>query len=170
MVDKRAASGDSPPPSLGPLLRRAWLGYQERIDEAVRLAGFDRRYPDARVLRRCSHGDAMTISDLGRELGVTRQAAAKLVARLAEQGYVAATQSPTDRREKLITLTAQAEALLAAITTARRDVDEELRQTLGDGTVRSVQRLARTLTPKDRSRQHELWRRVQLAALDADDR
>src|ERR1700728_2005300 len=65
--------------SLGPALRRAWIGYQLRLDEAMAAAGFgERRFPDGRVLRLCSNAAGSTISAVGREIGITRQGAAKV--------------------------------------------------------------------------------------------
>ena len=72
--------------SLAPLLRRAWLGYQLRVDEKMARAGFaDRVLPEGRVLRMCMDSGA-SISQIGRELGITRQGAGKLVANLVEPG------------------------------------------------------------------------------------
>ena len=40
---------------LGAALRRAWVGYQRRLDQEIATAGFaDRGFPDGRVLRMCS--------------------------------------------------------------------------------------------------------------------
>src|ERR1700722_3509056 len=81
---------------LGPALRRAWIGYQQRLDRAMADAGFDeRRFPDGRVLRLCSEPAGSTISNIGRELGITRQGAGKVVSHLDDRGYVSVADSPT---------------------------------------------------------------------------
>ena len=117
---------------LGPALRRAWVGYQRRVDEAMAAAGFDDRgFPDGRVLRMCL-GAEPTISQIGRELGVTRQAAAKAVATLRDRGYVSVEPSPTSGREKVVSLTPKAEAYLAAHGRAVRRIERDLRTELGD--------------------------------------
>ena len=91
---------------LGAALRRAWLGYQLRLDGAMAEAGFgDRRFPDGRVLRACSGEAGSTISAIGRELDITRQGASKVVAHLRERGYVAVADSRTSKREKSVVLT-----------------------------------------------------------------
>jgi hypothetical protein len=65
-----------------PALRQAWVGYQRRLDEQMATAGFeDRGFPDGLVLRICSRTPGVTISQIGRELGITRQGAAKVVAK-----------------------------------------------------------------------------------------
>ena len=118
---------------LGAALRRAWLGYQLRLDEALTAAGFDDRgFPDGRVLRICAANPAgTTISHIGRELGITRQGASKAVASLRERRYVTVAPSATNGREKIVILTTRAVDYLAAQRKARRTVDRQLRAELG---------------------------------------
>lgn len=117
---------------LGPALRRAWVGYQLRLDAAMADAGFeDRRFPDGRVLRFCSEPSGSTISAIGRELGITRQGAGKVVAHLRESGYVWVADSATSGREKTVTLTARGIEYLAAQREATRAIDGQLRAELG---------------------------------------
>lgn len=131
-----AASSKSSAPSLtiglGPALRRAWLGYQLRLDTAMAKAGFaERRFPDGRVLRLCAGEVGSTISAIGRELGITRQGAAKVVAHLRERGYVTVADSPSSGREKSVTLTVHGMAYLDAQRTAARSIERELFANLG---------------------------------------
>ena len=117
---------------LGPALRRAWIGYQQRLDRAMADAGFDeRRFPDGRVLRLCSAPAGSTISNIGRELGMTRQGASKLVSHLQERGYVSVADSATSRREKTVTLTDLGTQYLGAQRSAVRTIEHEVRVELG---------------------------------------
>lgn len=117
---------------LGPALRRAWVGYQRRLDRAMADAGFDeRRFPDGRVLRLCSEPAGSTISNIGRELGMTRQGASKLVSHLQDRGYVSVTDSATSRREKAVTLTELGSQYLGAQRSAVRTIEHEVRAQLG---------------------------------------
>jgi DNA-binding MarR family transcriptional regulator len=123
---------ESPSLGLGPALRRAWLGYQLRIDSAMADAGFgERRFPDGRVLRLCAGQGGSTISAIGRELGMTRQGAGKVVGYLSERGYVTVTDSATSRREKSVTLTSRGTDYLRAQGAAARAIENELRSALG---------------------------------------
>ncbi len=116
---------------LGPALRRAWISYQLRLDAAMASAGFgDRRFPDGRVLRLC-RSSGTTISQIGRELGITRQGAAKLVSGLVDRGFVSVGPSPTSGREKVVTPTEQALEYLAAQRRATRRIEAELRRQIG---------------------------------------
>jgi len=116
---------------LGPALRRAWVGYQRRLDEAMAAAGFgDRAFPDGRVLRMCKDAET-TISDIGRELGITRQGASKIVANLRKRRYVTIHSSSGDAREKIVRLTARAHEYLATQTRAARAIERQLRTKIG---------------------------------------
>jgi DNA-binding MarR family transcriptional regulator len=101
------------------------------VDEAMAAAGFDDRgFPDGRILRMC-RGSERTISQIGRELGVTRQAAGKAVGTLRDRGYVSVDPSPRSGREKVVSLTPTAEAYLVAHGAAVRGIEHELRKQLG---------------------------------------
>ena len=120
---------------LGAALRRAWLGYQLRLGRAMADAGFgERRFPDGRVLRVCADEAGSTISAIGRELGITRQGASKVVAELRERGYVAVADSSTSKREKSVILTPLGVDYLAHQRAAAQVIEDELRTELGDAT------------------------------------
>ncbi len=116
---------------LGRVLAHAWVGYQRRLDEQLTAAGFARTLPDGRVLRICARSTEPTISRIGRELGITRQGASKLIAGLRDRGYVTLQPSPADGREKLVELTPRAIDYLAAQRRAAQNIERRLRAELG---------------------------------------
>jgi DNA-binding MarR family transcriptional regulator len=116
---------------LGRALARAWVGYQTRLDAELTAAGFTRALPNGRVLRICARFTEPTISQIGRELGITRQGASKLIAGLRDRGYVMLRPSPEDGREKLVELTPRAIDYLAAQRNSARNVERRLRAELG---------------------------------------
>jgi DNA-binding MarR family transcriptional regulator len=131
----------SPPPEprLGAALRRAWVGYQRRVDDQMAAAGFlDRKFPDGRVLRLCAGPADMTISEIGRQLDITRQGAAKLVAKLRDLGYVTVTDSSSSGREKVVSLTPRATSYLATQRQVSRRIERELRDELGENAFESL--------------------------------
>src|ERR1700761_6255274 len=80
--------------ALGMALRRALGGYRRQMDDQLATAGFaGRKFPAGRVLRTGGGPGVTTISDVGRELGITRQGASKIVATMREQGYLSVTPS-----------------------------------------------------------------------------
>jgi DNA-binding MarR family transcriptional regulator len=94
-------------------------------------AGLARTLPDGRVLRICATSTEPTISKIGRELGISRQGASKLIAGLSDGGYVTLRPSPADGREKLVELTPRAIGYLEAQRTAAQTVQRGLRAELG---------------------------------------
>ena len=135
---------------LGPALRRAWVGYQRQLDGEMAAAGFDdRKVPDGRVLRICRRSPGTTISQIGRELGMSRQGAGAIVADLRERGYVAVEPSPTSGRESSVTLTPRAESYLAAHRKATRTIDARLRRALGPEGFDHLRRLVEFLAGDD---------------------
>ena len=133
--DSGTSGVESTQVGLGPALRRAWLGYQLRLDGAMAEAGFgERSFPDGRVLRLCAGEGGSTISGIGREIGITRQGAAKVVAHLRDRGYVVVADSTASRREKSVALTPMGVDYLAQQRAAARAIEEDLRNELGEAT------------------------------------
>jgi len=139
-------------------LRRAWVGYQRQLDEAMADAGFaDRAFPDGRVLRMCRDGE-VTIAGIGRALGISRQGAAKVVAGLGDRGYVRVQPSATSARDKVVAITPRAEAYLEAQRKAARRIEQRVRRELGDDALDAVKRLCAVLAPDDDARLRDYLR------------
>ncbi len=156
--------------ALGGALRRAWVGYQRRLDQEMAAAGFpDRGFPDGRVLRLATRSDQVTASELGRELGITRQGAGKIVADLRDRGYVTLGSSPGDARQKVITLTPRARDYLAAQRAAARRIEQELRDQVGAEAFESLSALLEALGgDEDQPRMRDYLRHALRLADDSD--
>lgn len=138
---------------LGVALREAWAGYRRQLDHELAAAGFgDRGFPDGRVLRLCTDAPNVTISQIGRELGITRQGASKIVASLRDRGYVTLSPSPTDGREKIVTPTRRAVEFLGAQREAARRIEARIRSQLGTDALDGLYRLLDALGEEDHSR------------------
>jgi DNA-binding MarR family transcriptional regulator len=138
---------------LGPALRRAWVGYQRQMDAELAAAGFDdRTLPDGRVLRICARSSEVTIADISRELEMTRQGAAKLVAGLRERRYVTLRASARDGREKFVVLTPKAVAYLTAQRKAARKIERRVRAEVGADAYDAMQRVLVTLAGDEQPR------------------
>lgn len=137
---------DGRPLALGGALRRAWIGYQRLLDAEMARAGFsDRSFPDGRVLRLCRRADAVTASGIGRELGITRQGAGKIVNALRDRGYVTVEPSSGDGRQKAITLTPKGHDYLDAQHRAARRIEKTVRERTGDQAFQALTALLETL-------------------------
>lgn len=145
----RVAAGPSGrrqgPTRLGGALRQAWIGYRRLLEAELAASGFEARFPDGRVLRICSRDPDATIADIGRELGLSRQGAAKLVAGLRDRGYLALHPSPASGREKLLVLTPKALEYLQAQRRAARRIEARLRREVGETGFEALYRLVEVL-------------------------
>ena len=162
-VRSDADSEDSTRPAadrLGPALRRAWVGYQLRLDVAMADAGFgERRFPNGQVLRFCSGQAGSTISAIGRELGITRQGAGKVVAHLRDRGYVSVADSPISKREKSVMLTSRGVDYLQTQRAAARAIEDELRAALGNTGFTALRALLDALDDGEKTRMSTYLRR-----------
>jgi DNA-binding MarR family transcriptional regulator len=159
--------GDAADPvRLGRRLRQAWIGYQRRVDEEMAAAGFDDRgFPDGRVLRICSRAGEATIAQIGRELEITRQGAAKIVAGLRDRGYLTVESSATSGREKTVRLTPRAVEYLSAHRRAARRIERDVLAAVGTDGLESLSRLLEALGGEEQPRMLDYLRRS--ADLDA---
>jgi DNA-binding MarR family transcriptional regulator len=132
----------NPQTALGQALRGAWWSYVRRIDAEMRAAGFgERRFPMIYLFALYTESRALTISEIGRRFAISRQAASKIVRQLGERGYLSATQSKTDRREKVVELTPRAIEYIAARRRAASALDTEIQARIGDAGLDQLHRL-----------------------------
>jgi len=131
-----------------PLLLLA--GFRAVIDEAhEELAALG--HPELRP----AHGFAMqaigtfgaTAADVGRRLGVSKQAAGKTIDRLAELGYVERGEESADRRRKLVRLTPRGTEALALSAAAFEHVRARWTGLLGADRVAALQADLRAVAP-----------------------
>jgi DNA-binding MarR family transcriptional regulator len=102
---------DRPAFELPLLLATAFRALVDELHETLATAG----HPDARPLHGFALqavGEGATISELGRRLGVTKQAAAKTAASLERLGYVERAPDPADGRATRLQRTARGCELL----------------------------------------------------------
>jgi DNA-binding MarR family transcriptional regulator len=80
-------------------------------------------------------------------LGVSKQAASKLVEGMAEAGLVRRRAAADDSRVRLVALTPRGRRLLAVVEEVYLEIEQEWAQEVGRGTVESVRKgLVRVLT------------------------
>ncbi|TYB41210.1 MarR family winged helix-turn-helix transcriptional regulator [Actinomadura chibensis] len=90
-----------------------------------------------------------TAVELGRRLGVSKQAAGKMIESLERAGYVERGADPADARRKIVRLTARGtDSLDRAALIFERIRDDWVRR-LGAGRVRALEHDLRQVTPAD---------------------
>jgi DNA-binding MarR family transcriptional regulator len=125
-------------------------GFRAVIDE-VHAELARRGHPDARP----AHGfalqaiglDGTTASELGRSLGISKQAAGKTVAGLESVGYATRAGDDADRRRKLIRLTPRGLEMLALSAETMDGIRDRWVRELGPERVRDLEASLRTVVP-----------------------
>jgi len=110
-----------------------------------------RGHPDLRP----AHGFAMqaigfrgaTASEVGRRLGVSKQAAGKTIERLEALGYAQRAGDSADRRRKLTRLTPRGVAALSLSAEIFGDIRDRWARTLGADRVGDLEDSLRTMVP-----------------------
>ncbi len=87
----------------------AYRDFTNAADEV--LEGLELGRAHHRALHYIGRNPAITVSDLLSILRITKQSLARVLSVLVEQGYVAQAPGPVDRRQRLLTLTPQGQAL-----------------------------------------------------------
>jgi DNA-binding MarR family transcriptional regulator len=119
-------SADANPYRFGDLLALARQSWVHRMAAELADRGFaDYRLTDAATLRRLRRGPA-SVGELAVPLGVTRQAARKVVRGLEERGYASTRADADDARKLNVVLTsagrAYADAIIEVIAGLNRSV------------------------------------------------
>jgi DNA-binding MarR family transcriptional regulator len=133
---------DRQEPNLGILLFVAYRALEQRAHDAVIAAGIaDITLAQARIAARIGpHGTR--VSDLAEQARVTRQSAGFLVDQLESAGYVERVPDPTDRRARLVRLTARADRV---VKTANAEVERVLAEWSDHVGADRLQRMHETL-------------------------
>lgn len=125
----------------GDLLALARLDWVRAMAAGLDLNGYPGYRPtDAVILRLLRRRGSTTISRIGRQLGISRQAARKLVDGLERRGYASEERDPADSRNVNVRLTSDGETYAEAVVGVLERLNRELAQRV------SVSELAATDT------------------------
>jgi DNA-binding MarR family transcriptional regulator len=112
----------------------------DHLGEAVARAGIgDMRPTFGYVIRALSDRDR-TLTELAELLGVSKQAAIKVVDEMQARGFLTREPHPTDRRVKVLRLTDKARTVRRTALRASRRLERDLRRQLGDTDVDAMRR------------------------------
>ncbi len=147
----------SPAYRFGDLLALARQSWVRQMQQGLAQRGYPGyRRSDAGALRLLARGPR-TIGTLGDELGVTRQAARKLVYGLQLRGYARTETDPRDRRRVNATLTPAGEAYARAISAVVGELNRGLAARVDGEGLRAADRVLRAvLAPAEAERANRL--------------
>lgn len=149
-------TGESGPESPGfELPLRLLLAFRVLIDE-VHAELARQGHPDLRPM----HGfvfqaigpGGTTAAELGRRLGISKQAAGKTIDALEQLGYLERGSDPADARRKVVRLTGRAVDALELSARAFDDLHARWAEVIGPERLRAMEADLRRVTPPD------LWR------------
>ena len=124
-----------------PLARLFAIAYRTLIDGLHRRLA-ERGWTGVRVndgfVLLAARGGGLRGADIAALLGVSKQAASKLVDAMCDDGYVAREPDPGDERAKQIVLTDRGLALLAAVEEIYSELESEWAAVLGAGAVETL--------------------------------
>jgi DNA-binding MarR family transcriptional regulator len=123
-------------PPLLALLQRGVRWFSDELVERLADAGVDPITPaHAAVLAHLDDAAALSIAELARRAGVTRQTMHRAVTQLVDEGLLANTPGPGFPRSSLIGLTAAGRQRRDIASGILRDLEHELAGRLGAGTL-----------------------------------
>jgi DNA-binding MarR family transcriptional regulator len=112
------------------LLRAARGAYGDAVRAAFTEAGFDDIPRNGAYVLARTYDNTSPLTDLTRELGISKQAVSQLIDTMVMRGYLERTVDTEDRRRMLIRLTPRGEAAATASWQAATSVDGELESVL----------------------------------------
>jgi len=115
----------------GLLLARAFNAYVDHLHHGLAARGFADLRPTFGLTLRALHAGPRTLTELARELGVSKQAAAKVVGELEGRSLIEREPSPADGRATLLRLSARGGSLVAAAIRIGNAVERDLGRDLG---------------------------------------
>jgi DNA-binding MarR family transcriptional regulator len=122
-------------PDIGILLLLADQEFVRELREYTAAQGYDDQgRSDGFVLRTLGDGPT-TISGLAERLEITKQGAGQIADDMERRGYVVRRPDPTDARARLLHLTDQGRAMLAAARRFHQTYERRLRTRLGDDAI-----------------------------------
>lgn len=127
-----------------------FAGFRSLIDELHRELA-SQGHPDVRpaygFALQAVGRDGASASEIGRRLGVSKQAAGKTVEKLEGLGYVERVEDPEDGRRKLVGLTARGVDVLVRSAEGFDRLRAEWVRALGAERVRALEADLRTMAP-----------------------
>jgi DNA-binding MarR family transcriptional regulator len=134
------------------LLRHARTTYGKAMRSALEKAGYDDIPANGLYIigGMALREGSITIGELVKELGITKQGAGQLVDALVMRGYLSRSVDESDRRQLIVDLTERGHAAADVQREVRERIDAELQKRIGEEDVRAARRALGTLIKMQR--------------------
>ncbi|MEU0879953.1 MarR family winged helix-turn-helix transcriptional regulator [Lentzea sp. NPDC005914] len=120
------------------LLAMSYRAIGDQFHDRLEQIGLEPLRPAHGYVFRLLKAKRATTVDIGQHLGVTKQAAAKIVNELDEWGYVTREPHPTDKRAQYVTLTGKGRDYLRLADNLWSDLENEMAEAIGPGTLDTI--------------------------------
>lgn len=120
------------------LLAMTYRAMGDQFHDRLRQIGLEPLRPAHGYVFRFLKAKRATTVDIGQHLGVTKQAAAKIVNELDEWGYVLREPHPTDKRAQYVTLTTKGRDYLKFADNLWSDLETEMAGAIGQDTLDTI--------------------------------
>jgi len=138
---------------IGASMRLLWQWVWAENYEGVVRAGYHDLNPAHVGLFRHPTLDRRRLTDIARQMQITKQSVHELVGHLEACGYLVRVPDPADRRARIVQLTAKGRRLEAVIRAQARHAEERIAEILGPHRFADMQQaleeLITELTPTD---------------------
>ena len=117
---------------VGALMRDGWQWVREQIIDGVRAAGYDDLNPAHVGLFRYPTIEGLRPIEIAERMQITKQSVHDLLGHMEERGYLVREPDPTDRRARVVRLTAAGSRLELVVRAAAADAEAQIAEMLGD--------------------------------------
>ena len=141
--------GERALPTVGALLRLAWLEFRARLYAAVQAAGYVDLQPAHVLVFRYPTIERLRPKDLAAQMGISKQAMNDLLRQLEARGYLELRPDPSDGRARLITLTDRGSELMELTHAMAQDVADEWAALVGHERIDALRQTLIELVHRD---------------------
>lgn len=138
---------------VGASMRLVWQWVWAENYQGVVAAGYDDLNPAHVGLFRHPTLDGQRLTDIAQQMQITKQSVHELVGHLEARGYLVRAPDPTDRRARVVRLTARGRRLERTIRAQARRAEQRIAGILGPrrfaALQRSLEELIAELVPTD---------------------
>jgi DNA-binding MarR family transcriptional regulator len=130
-----ASAAGGPSPVDGPPLARLFaIGYRQLIDglhDQLQIRGWTDVRPAFGFVLLAARDQPTSVTELAELMGMTKQAASKLVDAMVSSGYIQRGTDPQDARQRPVTLTGGGEELLSAVEQVYAELEDGWAKLIG---------------------------------------
>jgi DNA-binding MarR family transcriptional regulator len=126
--------GVAPPAARPPLARLFAIGYRQLIDglhDRLQARGWTDVRPAFGFVLLAARDQPTSVTELAGLMGMTKQAASKLVDAMVSGGYIQRGSDPQDGRQRPVSLTGRGEELLSAVEQIYAELEDGWAELIG---------------------------------------